>query len=203
MGERHSLSWNSHRLSERRWAVATGGQRAWPPPFPAILRDAALLRGFSGVDKRHRPYFFARRRVRPVFDPSVPPAPTEGARDARVPGAIKSTQNARTKILGPTDLDASRHRGLSKSFLPQVRQTQGVPRAVFVRLAPQRPRWTSLSGNPSLLRQDCEAAYPPLAARGSGRAGTAAAWTAGPPRRISSVMENSPATAPRFTSEDA
>ena len=59
---------------------------------------------------------------------------TEGARDARGPK-------------GPTGLDASRHRGLSKSLclalrsgssdrqgVPQVRQTQGVPRAVFLGL---------------------------------------------------------------------
>ena len=37
-------------------------------------------------------------------------------------------------MLGPTDLDASRHRGLSKSVLPQVRRFPGVPRAVFLGL---------------------------------------------------------------------
>jgi len=59
--------------------------------------------------------------------------------------------------IGPAGLDASRHRGLSKSLclafrsgssdrqsVPQVRQTQGVPRAVFNRLAPHRPRWSAV-----------------------------------------------------------
>ncbi len=53
------------------------------------------------------------------------------------------------KVLRPTGLDASRHRGLSKLIVPQVRQSLGVPRAVFVRFAPHRPRWTYLSGDPA------------------------------------------------------
>ena len=40
----------------------------------------------------------------------------------------------RRVLIGPTDLDASRHRGLSKSLVPQVRQVAGVPRAMFVGL---------------------------------------------------------------------
>ena len=36
---------------------------------------------------------------------------TEGARDARVLGALKFTQCAQTKMLRPADLDASQHRG--------------------------------------------------------------------------------------------
>ena len=67
---------------------------------------------------RHHPYSWRPRVGR---SPLPLPRRTEGARDAKGPG-------------GPTGLDASRHRGLSKSVLPQVRLTQGVPRAVFIGL---------------------------------------------------------------------
>ena len=73
----------------------------------------------SGKPKRHRPYSLSRPRAGPSSC-LLPPLRTDGARDARGPK-------------GPTGLDASRHRGLSSSFVGrrQVRQTQGVPRAVF------------------------------------------------------------------------
>jgi hypothetical protein len=79
-------------------------------------------------------------------------ARTEGARDAAGPR-------------GPTGLDASRHRGLSKLIVPQVRRSLGVPRAVFLRFAPHRPRWTYLSGTVPLLA-NWQAAYPPLSGPG-------------------------------------
>src|SRR6185437_6430638 len=47
-----------------------------------------------------------------------------------------------------------------KSVKPQVRQTQGVPRAVFDRSAPHRPWWTLLSGPPAFAAK----AFPPLRA---------------------------------------
>ncbi len=129
---------------------------------------------------------------------------TEGARDARGPK-------------GPAGLDASRHRGLSKSCVlrllalvrakrqsvPQVRQTQGVPRAVFNRLAPHRPRWSHFSrvmpvgAAPRLPTDEAMAlGRRPLTGRPglpavrdlgaqTRRAGLDAAWTAGPPHRIS------------------
>src|SRR4029078_726550 len=81
--------------------------------------------GFNKAHKTIRqaqapsPVFFIEAPGRPVFFPPLRPPPTEGARDARGPK-------------GPTGLDASRHRGLSKRlFVPQVRQTQGVPPAGF------------------------------------------------------------------------
>src|SRR6185436_2530200 len=92
--------------------------------------------GFNKAHKTIRqaqapsPVFFIEAPGRPVFLIFCRPPPTEGARDAGGPK-------------GPTGLDASRHRGLSKSLclafrsgtsdrqsVPQVRQTQGVPRAV-------------------------------------------------------------------------
>ena len=85
----------------------------------------------------------------------------EGARDARGPGRTQVYAVCANKALGPTDLDASRHRGLSKSELPQVRPTQGVPRAVFVGLIRSAPGGLTVSGNPPLL-SDCQAASPPL-----------------------------------------
>jgi hypothetical protein len=118
------------------------------------------------------------------------------------PGALKSTQSAQTKVLGPAGLDTSRHRGLSKPVVPQVRQSQGVPRAVFLRFAPQGPRWTDPFRRPALLPERLSTAAGPTrgpVARGW-RAGTHAAWTAGPPRRISSasVIPRPPLPAPRL-----
>jgi hypothetical protein len=46
----------------------------------------------------------------------------------------RGTPGSRTRReapLGPADLSASRHRGLPKSYEPQVRRSPGVPRAVF------------------------------------------------------------------------
>jgi hypothetical protein len=91
---------------------------------------------------RHRPCSL-RRGVRhrlpdaglvrhPAFD-RPPRMRTEGARDAK-------GRN------GPAGLDASRHRGVSKSELPQVRQNPRRPARGVLRFAPQRPRWTSISG---------------------------------------------------------
>jgi len=48
-----------------------------------------------------------------------------------------------------------------KSVKPQVRQTQGVPRAVFNRSAPHRPRWTFLSGPPAFADQGLSTAKDP------------------------------------------
>src|SRR5665213_1869826 len=84
----------------------------------------------------------------------------EGARDARVLGALKFTQCAQTKVLGPTDLDASQHRGALKSE-PQVRRFPGVPRAMFIGLLRLAPGGLPISGNPPLLA-NWKAAYPPL-----------------------------------------
>jgi hypothetical protein len=70
------------------------------------------------------------------------PESTAGARDAVGSGCTHVYAVCANRVLGPTGLDASRHRGVSKLIVPQVRQSLGVPRAVFVRFAPQRPRWS-------------------------------------------------------------
>ena len=81
------------------------------------------------------PVFFGRRVRRRCAVMSAAPKRNEGARDARGPD-------------GPTGLDASRHRGWSSSFeCRKSAKSQGVPRAVFRRFAPHRPRWTYLQGN--------------------------------------------------------
>ncbi len=104
----------------------------------------------------------------------------------RVQGALKFTQCAQTKMLGPTGLDTSRHRGVTPSFAPRG-ASKGKPRGAFrasqglrksaspkasrarcLRFAPHGPRWTYLSGDPPLLA-NWKAAYPPLS--GPGRAG--------------------------------
>src|SRR4029078_2012142 len=85
----------------------------------------APARSFNKAHKTIRqaqapsPVFFIEAPGRPVFFAPLRSPPTEGARDARGPK-------------GPTGPDASPHPGLSQRlFVPQVRQTQGVPRAVF------------------------------------------------------------------------
>jgi hypothetical protein len=104
---------------------------------------------------RHRPYYL-RGAGFAVVTICIRRAPKiEGARNAGVHN-------------GPADLDASRHRGLSKSVVPAFalssfgeacHKSAGSPasRARCLRFAPHRPRWTDLSG--ALLH---EGAYPPL-----------------------------------------
>jgi hypothetical protein len=114
---------------------------------------------------------------------------TEGARDAKGP-------------IGPTGLDTSRHRGLSKPNNRKSAKSQGVPRAVFNRFAPQCPRWwvvrhvqPHFRGHDSppfqprhsagVFRSDAQA-YRPSEGLGSRHAArTTAAWTAGRSHRIS------------------
>ncbi len=167
-----------------------------------VIPETALC-GIS-PPKRHRPYSLSRPRAGPSSLLLLPPAPTEGARDARGP-------------IGPAGLDASRHRGLSKSLcltfrsgssdqqsVPQVRQTQGVPRAVFIGLLPSKPRWSLLIRVCPLglhrdmsTERDPDRAGPLLTGAGQttvasgvpgaqqARSGLLAAWAAGPPHRIS------------------
>jgi hypothetical protein len=73
---------------------------------------------------------------------------------------------------GPTGLDVSRYLGCPAvprsnqgcgGQNPQVRRSQGVPRAVFVGLLRSAPGGRSVSGNPASA--NWEAAYPPLRAQ--------------------------------------
>jgi hypothetical protein len=73
--------------------------------------------------------------------PSSKAAAQEGARDTRGPGALKFTRSAQTGMLGPADLDVSRHRGLSKSVNCRKSAVSPASRARCLRLAPRRPRW--------------------------------------------------------------
>ena len=84
------------------------------------------------------PVFFVRPRVGRSPIPLALEKETEGARDAKGPD-------------GPTGLDASRHRGLSKSDIAASPPSPKASRARCLRFAPRsRPRWTYLSGNPPL-----------------------------------------------------
>jgi hypothetical protein len=159
---------------------------------------------------RGTPYFQIRLRCASADKPRARGTP-------RVRGALKFTQCAQTKMLGPAGLDASRHRGLSKSVIPQVRQTQGVPRAVFIGLLRNAP------GGLTFQAFSCSrSAYPPLWTQvGCGKPVTgcrhppsrgpvARGWRAGTkrlgppgPRAASPARRSSPATAPRPASEDA
>jgi len=88
--------------------------------------------------------------------------------------------------------------------MPQVRQTQGVPRAVFIGLLPSKPRWSLLIRVCPLglhrdmsTERDPDRASPLLTGAGQttvasgvpgaqqARWGSLAAWTAGPLHRIS------------------
>ena len=140
-------------------------------PLPAGHLGRALALRFycPSADMRHRAYSLRPRAGRRLYSYRRPES-TEGARNARVSGALKFTQCAQTKMLGPTDLDASRHRGLSKSGppsllrasagKPQVRRLPGVPRAVFEACSASPP--VDFPFQVPALRK---AAYPPLRAQ--------------------------------------
>jgi len=149
---------------------------------------------------------------------TAPGKSTEGARDAKGP-------------TGPADLDASRHRGLSKSGpptllratagKPQVRQTQGVPRAVFIDLFRSAPGGLPVSGalaflaigGPPIHRcgpkrggQAVTARHsPPPRGSSDARIGAPGRKRLRPPGRVSAspLPRHSPATAPHPASGDA
>jgi hypothetical protein len=83
--------------------------------------------------------FLRRRGMRPL--PSSPFA-RKGRAERRVPGALKFTQCAQTKTLGPACSDASRHR----SVMCSDATPPGDPafRARCLRLAPRNPRWADI-----------------------------------------------------------
>jgi hypothetical protein len=130
------------RISQRSAAPVLFSARGTPPSFAA--RPERLFAGAYRLNPK-----CARARGTP-----------------RVQGALKLAQCAQTKMLGPTGLATSRQRGVSKSVMPQVRQTQGVPRAVFLGLLRSAP------GGLTFQAFSCSrSAYPPL--KGPGRAGKA------------------------------
>ena len=178
------------------------------------------------------PVFLCRPRAGPrSFRHPPQPRKYRGRAGRQGSGRIQvyaecANENARTR--GPRCLAASGHAEVCTAFR-QVRRksakTQGVPRAVFVRFAPLRPRWTYRFRHPSLC-EDANA-YPPLVgpgrkgepatgslncppaiAAGPGGARTArrdeAAWTAGRGklRRISDAPDRPPLPAPRLETLD-
>jgi hypothetical protein len=149
------------------------------------------------------PEFLDRRRDRLQCE-LLPPARkrTEGARGARGPD-------------GPTGLDASRHRGLSKSLCRAASPPNPkASRARCLRFAPRRSpvveRLGALERLSTVEDQPCAPTpadkAPALSAvralDATRCAGSCAAWTAGAKRRISDARRF-PATAPRPASGDA
>ena len=170
------------------------------PPSSFETRPSGAPQDEADLANAPPPVFFAAPG-RPSSKPLAPQR-TEGARDAKGPD-------------GPADLDASRHRGLSKSggppspFRATARQAASPPnprrpaRGVF-RFAPHRPRWTSHFRHPALLTERLSTATGPNGAQhiwpcrlppsvGPSDARMArrdeAAWTAGTSRRISDAKE--------------
>ena len=87
-----------------------------------------------------RPHSLAGPGLRPRRIP-LPPLPNKNrGRAGRCSGPD-----------GPAGLDASRHRGLSKLIVPQVRQFPWRPARGVYRFTPHRPRWTYLSGDRTSL----------------------------------------------------
>ncbi len=163
-------------------------------PPPALRAGPSPFRG--GIRKRARK--IARILYRPrVGRSSLPPASKK----------YRGRAGRQGSETDPAGLDASRHRGLSKSallrayalrrVLPQVRQTQGVPRAVFLRFAPRSPRQSGDYGLCTLTAVEDQALGPEISDKSPAvpavraldanvdRAGRFAAWTAGPWCRIS------------------
>jgi hypothetical protein len=97
-------------------------------PSPACGHLYPPLEREGEARKLHHPYSLRPRGGR---SPLPLPRRTEGARDARGPG-------------GPTGLDASRHRGLSKSDSAASPPFPRRPARGVYRFAPRRPRWSSV-----------------------------------------------------------
>ena len=173
-------------------------------------------RARTGPDMRHRPYFFARRRVR-LSSNSIR-RPNEGARDAKGPGASKFTPNAQTKMLGPTGLDASRHRGVSKPNCRKSAKPKASRARCLIGLLRTAPGGWTFQALPLPGVERLSTAVGPrrawLPVTGRRHPPSRGPWrTAGAPGRLrlrppgaptaSPMQAYSPATAPRPASEDA
>jgi len=201
------LPWNSVLSTA---AAGTAEKAENPTQHPPDLPDWR-------PDERHRPCSLIGAGYAAFVCRSLPDK-NRGRAGRQRSRAHSSPRKARKqKVLGPADLATSRQRGVSKSVKPQVRQTQGVPRAVFLGLLRSAP------GGLTFQAVSCARhAYPPLEAQvGSGKACDrpparhhGARWRAvgapgqmrlGPPGRLaaSPAWRHSPATAPRPASEDA
>ena len=116
----------------------------------------------------------------------------QGSNWTRGPRRLATSRPVEVLCASPAALVRAKRQGV-----PQVRQTLGVPRAVFNRLAPRPPRWSSLSSlgrlppwsGPGTRQRFCDGSLPPTGhhepAACDGHARTGAAWTAGPSHRIS------------------
>ena len=157
-----------------------------------------------GKPKLRRPVSLRRRGRRRLWED--PQRPEEEPRARGTPGVQKDPRAST-----PRDIEACRSPCASpfalvrakRQSVPQVRQTQGVPRAVFNRLAPHPPRWSFLpcegetccmtshrNEAKGTLRQcscDGSTCLPAITGprRADGHAGPGAAWAAGPSHRIS------------------
>ena len=185
-----------------RYAKRYEETQDWQPPKSEVIAARRVRLQYEASS----PVFFGRPRVGRIPD-RPRPSKSEGARDAKGPD-------------GPAGLDASRHRGLSKSVLPQVRQSDGVPRAVFLGLLRSAPGGRTFQATLLSFR----IVRPPIHRSGPGRAGKpvtgcrprhhGARWrAAGAPGRLRleppgraphlRLRRHSPATAPCLMSEDA
>ena len=174
----------------------------WHHLFPIQLSNSPPSRRHSRrLANAPPPGFLDRRRDASAVEIRHTSKRTEGARDARGPERRQACASAQTKLLGPTDLDASRHRGLSKSELPQVRQTaDGVPRAVFLRFAPRSPRQSVVHDlpfeNQALGRHSPDRRIRPTGHQGPRRnvdaPGLSRLGPLGPRCRISDTRDQSP-----------
>ena len=123
----------------------------------------------------------------------------QGSNWTRGPRRLATSRLVEVLVCSPAALVRAK-----RQSVPQVRQTQGVPRAVFIGLLPSRPRWSLLIRVcPLGLHRDMsternpDRAGPLLTEAGQttvasgipgaqqARWGSLAAWTAGPLHRIS------------------
>jgi len=132
-----------------------------------------------------------------------PPQPrargTPGVQEDPRASTPRDIEACRSPVCSPAALVRAK-----RQSMPQVRQTQGVPRAVFIGLLPSKPRWSLLIRVCPLglhrdmsTERDPDRASPLLTGAGQttvasgvpgaqqARWGSLAAWTAGPLHRIS------------------
>ena len=160
---------------------------------------------------------FPSTSMRETDGRSAPPGKRPRARGTPgVRNASPLAPKALTKLLGPTDLDASRHRGLSKSEIaasppnPPLEERRRCarlwrPARGVLRFAPRSPRQSVVHDLP-LENQALGRHSPDRRIRPTGRQGPRrnvdaprrfAAWTAGPLHRISDAQDPGHRSPPR------
>ena len=173
-----------------------GSSPGMTPSFPLARRFTDSIFKQPGLANAPPPLLVWSARGIAAFQTARSRKRTEGARDAAGP---KRTRRLRC-LATPKRIKQPRFTLSRSTRAPQVRQSQGVPRAVFIgllRMAPGGLTFQAPCLTASVPIHRLRAQTMPSTSDRAGRrrqwghvargwrAGTHAAWTAGPPHRIS------------------